>query len=110
MSQFHAQGVVLRDVKPENFLFATSDRDSHLKAIDFGIAKYCGPNDTLTERAGTPVYVAPGAFMLAFLPLSGSPVLVQRTCKYKHVLSIRKALPTDDDHCCMYLPKNLACI
>ena len=60
MSQFHAQGVVLRDVKPENFLFATSDRDSHLKAIDFGIAQYCGPNDRLTERAGTPVYVAPG--------------------------------------------------
>ena len=60
MSQFHAQGVVLRDVKPENFLFATSDRDSHLKAIDFGIAQYCGPNDRLTERAGTPVCVAPG--------------------------------------------------
>lgn len=60
VSQFHAQGVVLRDVKPENFLFATSDRDSHLKAIDFGIAQYCGPHDTLTERAGTPVYVAPG--------------------------------------------------
>jgi serine/threonine protein kinase len=61
VGQFHAQGVVIRDVKPENFLFATPARDSHLKAIDFGIAQYCGPSDTLTERAGTPIYVAPGA-------------------------------------------------
>lgn len=41
MSQFHANGVVIRDVKPENFLFATAEADSHLKAIDFGIAQYC---------------------------------------------------------------------
>lgn len=41
VSQFHANGVVIRDVKPENFLFATDCADSHLKAIDFGIAQYC---------------------------------------------------------------------
>lgn len=42
ISQFHANGVVIRDVKPENFLFATDDKESHLKAIDFGIAQFCG--------------------------------------------------------------------
>jgi calcium-dependent protein kinase len=41
ISQFHVNGVVIRDVKPENFLFASDKRDSHLKAIDFGIAHYC---------------------------------------------------------------------
>lgn len=42
ISQFHANGVVIRDVKPENFLFATEEKDAHLKAIDFGIAQFCG--------------------------------------------------------------------
>lgn len=42
ISQFHANGVVIRDVKPENFLFATDDKEAHLKAIDFGIAQFCG--------------------------------------------------------------------
>jgi calcium-dependent protein kinase len=41
VSQFHANSVVIRDVKPENFLFAEEGLDSHLKAIDFGIAQYC---------------------------------------------------------------------
>ena len=41
MSQFHANDVVIRDVKPENFLFAEEGETSHLKAIDFGIAQYC---------------------------------------------------------------------
>ena len=41
ISQFHANGVVMRDVKPENFLFTTEAKDAHLKAIDFGIAQYC---------------------------------------------------------------------
>lgn len=61
VSQFHANGVVIRDVKPENFLFATPAADSHLKAIDFGIAQYCRADEVLKDRAGTPIYVAPGA-------------------------------------------------
>lgn len=27
--------------------------------IDFGIAEYCRPGEVLTQRCGTPVYVAP---------------------------------------------------
>lgn len=61
VSQFHANGIVLRDVKPENWMFSDTERTAQLKAIDFGIAEYCGPEDTLQERAGTPIYVAPGA-------------------------------------------------
>lgn len=43
----------------ENFLFLTKSEDSPLKAIDFGLAKYCAVDDTLSSRAGTPIYIAP---------------------------------------------------
>jgi calcium-dependent protein kinase len=56
----HSQGVMIRDVKPDNFLFATSDH-SHapLKAIDFGVSVFCEPGERVDMRAGTPMYVAP---------------------------------------------------
>ena len=45
---------MIRDVKPENFLFVSSQPDSPLKAIDFGMATYCSgaPDDWLCDRAG----------------------------------------------------------
>lgn len=54
VAQCHAKNVVIRDVKPENFLFLDSSPQSPLKAIDFGIAAYCAPDETLTDRAGVP--------------------------------------------------------
>ncbi|KAG2500226.1 hypothetical protein HYH03_001804 [Edaphochlamys debaryana] len=59
LAQCHAKGIVLRDVKPENFLFLTPAADAPLKMIDFGLATYCKPGETLTDRAGSPLYVAP---------------------------------------------------
>ncbi|GIL77760.1 hypothetical protein Vretifemale_7216, partial [Volvox reticuliferus] len=59
VAQCHAKGIVLRDVKPENFLFLTPAPDSPLKMIDFGLATYCKPGQLLTDRAGSPLYVAP---------------------------------------------------
>lgn len=66
ISQFHVSGVVMRDVKPENFLFASADKDSHLKAIDFGMAEYCDDETVLKERAGTPIYVAPEVLKMRY--------------------------------------------
>eukprot|EP00775_Hariotina_reticulata_P009371 gene9371-9534_t len=59
VAQCHAKGVVLRDIKPDNFLFLNQRDDAPLKMVDFGLAAYCQPDQLLTERAGTPCYVAP---------------------------------------------------
>jgi serine/threonine protein kinase len=56
----HRRGILHRDVKPENMLFAAS---GVLKVTDFGIAKVIGGADTVMTRIGdvlgTPAYIAP---------------------------------------------------
>jgi tRNA A-37 threonylcarbamoyl transferase component Bud32 len=61
VAQCHASGVLMRDIKPENFLFASKAPDAPLKAIDFGISVFCEPGAIVQLRAGTPIYIAPGA-------------------------------------------------
>ena len=59
VAQCHARNVLIRDVKPDNFLYLTTDEDAPLKAIDFGLAQYCKPDQHLRDRAGkTPAYIA----------------------------------------------------
>jgi len=56
----HQQGILHRDVKPENVMFAAGGA---VKVTDFGIAKVVGGADTMATRAGevlgTPAYMAP---------------------------------------------------
>jgi serine/threonine protein kinase len=56
----HRRGILHRDVKPENMLFAAS---GVLKVTDFGIAKVIGGADTVMtgvgDVLGTPAYIAP---------------------------------------------------
>ena len=56
----HRRGILHRDVKPENMLFAAS---GVLKVADFGIAKVLGRTSTVITRhgevIGTPAYIAP---------------------------------------------------
>lgn len=56
----HRGGILHRDVKPSNLLFAANGT---LKLADFGIAKIVGGDETLVTRAGeiigTPSYIAP---------------------------------------------------
>lgn len=56
----HSQGVMIRDIKPDNFLFATKNH-SHapLKAIDFGVSVFCEEDERVDMRAGTPMYISP---------------------------------------------------
>src|SRR3954464_8675323 len=60
LSTGHERGVLHRDVKPENMLFAASGA---IKVTDFGIAQVVGGSETMLTRAGdvvgTPSYIAP---------------------------------------------------
>ena len=55
----HEQGVIHRDIKPQNMLL---DSDGALKVMDFGIARLAQQTSTLTQVGmviGTPAYMAP---------------------------------------------------
>ncbi len=56
----HSQGVLIRDIKPDNFLFANMNHKSApLKAIDFGVSVFCEVGERVDMRAGTPMYISP---------------------------------------------------
>ena len=48
-----------RDIKPENFLLYKENDDTHIKLIDFGLAKRVGQNEVMNAPNGTPYYIAP---------------------------------------------------
>uniref|UniRef100_M4EKQ9 non-specific serine/threonine protein kinase n=1 Tax=Brassica campestris TaxID=3711 RepID=M4EKQ9_BRACM len=48
-----------RDLKPENFLFSSTDEDSSLKSTDFGLSVFFKPGATFTDLVGSAYYVAP---------------------------------------------------
>jgi len=59
LSVAHAQGIVHRDIKPQNLLL---DDEGSLKVMDFGVARLAERTSTLTEAGlvvGTPSYMPP---------------------------------------------------
>ncbi|KAG9449803.1 hypothetical protein H6P81_009768 [Aristolochia fimbriata] len=49
----------IRNLKPENFLFASKKEASPLKAIDFGLSIFFKPGERFREIVGSPYYMAP---------------------------------------------------
>ena len=59
LSYIHSKGVIHRDLKLENFLFSSTDPDSELKMIDFGLSQHFNIGDIHIDTVGTPYAVAP---------------------------------------------------
>ncbi len=50
----HKNNICHRDIKPENFLLYQPDDESHIKMIDFGLAKIIkGKDELMTTPNGT---------------------------------------------------------
>ena len=55
----YQNNIVHRDLKPENILLEDKGNDSIIKIIDWGCAKNFNKNEKLTNKDGTPYYIAP---------------------------------------------------
>lgn len=56
----HSKGIVHRDLKPENILLEFIGSDSlnfSVKLIDFGTSKPFKPNQKLSEKTGTVIFI-----------------------------------------------------
>ncbi len=60
LDYLHDMNVCHRDIKPENLLIIEGGNQSlKLKLLDFGMCTVTGGGKTLTEKAGTPGFMAP---------------------------------------------------
>jgi eukaryotic-like serine/threonine-protein kinase len=62
LSKAHAQGIVHRDIKPDNVFLIEPERDAFVKVLDFGIAKNLRDELSVTSTGammGTPHYMSP---------------------------------------------------
>ena len=56
VSYLHNNGIIYRDLKPDNILF---DMEGHIRIVDLGFAKQLDKNGLTNTFCGTPSYLAP---------------------------------------------------
>lgn len=59
VGHLHDINILHRDLRPENWLFATYSQESPVKLINFGLAEVCDKTTSLSQPCGTLHYVAP---------------------------------------------------
>lgn len=59
INYLHKRDIVHRDLKPENIMLSSNVFTPQIKLIDFGLAVTCTDETVLTDRVGTPYYMAP---------------------------------------------------
>jgi len=65
MKFLHSNDILHRDLKPENLLvvsFSKEVNSVHVKLSDFGTSRFANQTVKMTNKIGTPVYMAPEVF------------------------------------------------
>ena len=55
----HQKNIVHRDLKPENLLLDKDESSPKIKIIDFGTSQTFDPDQPMSQKFGTPYYIAP---------------------------------------------------
>lgn len=66
IAYLHHNMLVHRDIKAENYMLETKDRDSSLRLIDFGLTCTYTPGEKLTTKVGSIPYMAPEVFQRSY--------------------------------------------
>eukprot|EP00428_Durinskia_dybowskii_P016618 CAMPEP_0170213144 /NCGR_PEP_ID=MMETSP0116_2-20130129/6193_1 /TAXON_ID=400756 /ORGANISM="Durinskia baltica, Strain CSIRO CS-38" /LENGTH=545 /DNA_ID=CAMNT_0010463689 /DNA_START=54 /DNA_END=1691 /DNA_ORIENTATION=+ len=66
VSYLHAHDICHRDLKLENWVYATAEPTSSLKLIDFGFSRVMHDDTPMTEVLGTVYYIAPEVLQASY--------------------------------------------
>jgi len=59
----HSKKIAHCDLKPDNFLYSSHDKNAKVKIIDFGMSKFVRDRQHFRSLCGTPYYMAPEVIM-----------------------------------------------